>query len=121
VTPAAAQVRARFAVKHGQPVPPEVVGILLAELDARGVAIERVRELCEPEQDVELRQLIDELRRELAKERDVNRYNAHEWRAYRAQRDELLAAVKPVLNGEGVLGDVLRNLRGVIERIEADR
>lgn len=35
---------ARFEVKHGHYVEPEVVGVLLSELDARGVAIERVRE-----------------------------------------------------------------------------
>jgi hypothetical protein len=45
MTPDEAAAKARFAVKIGAPIPPEIVGVLLAELDARGVAIERVREL----------------------------------------------------------------------------
>lgn len=47
MTPDEAVAAARFGVKHGHYVEPEVVGVLLAELDARGVAIERVRELCD--------------------------------------------------------------------------
>lgn len=45
MTPDAAVVAARAAVKHGHALSPRIVGILLTELDARGVAIERVREL----------------------------------------------------------------------------
>jgi hypothetical protein len=45
VTPDEAQVQARFAVKYDDPVSPKVVGVLLAELDAHGVAIARIREL----------------------------------------------------------------------------
>jgi hypothetical protein len=45
MTPDAAMVAARAAVKCGHALSPRVVGALLAELDARGVAIERVREL----------------------------------------------------------------------------
>ena len=48
MTPDEAVAAARFGVKHGHYVEPEVVGVLLAELDARGVAIERVRELHTP-------------------------------------------------------------------------
>jgi hypothetical protein len=47
MTPDAAMVAARYAVKHDLLLPPRVVGVLLAELDARGVAIERVRRTCE--------------------------------------------------------------------------
>jgi hypothetical protein len=39
---------ARAVVKHDDWAPAWVVGVLLAELDARGVAIERVRELHRP-------------------------------------------------------------------------
>ena len=45
MTPDEAVAAARFTLKRGLPVPAGIVGVLLAELDARGVAIERVREL----------------------------------------------------------------------------
>jgi hypothetical protein len=51
MNPDEAVAAARFVVKHGhvrEQVPREVVGVLLGELDARGVAIERVRELHSP-------------------------------------------------------------------------
>jgi hypothetical protein len=52
MTPDEAMAAARAAVKHWHPLPPRIAGVLLAELDSRGVAIERVRELCN-EQRVE--------------------------------------------------------------------
>jgi hypothetical protein len=45
VNPEQAMAAARAVVKHDDWAPAWVVGVLLAELDARGVAIERVREL----------------------------------------------------------------------------
>ena len=49
MTPEEAVAAARFAVKYRLLLPAEAVGVLLAELDARGVAIARVRELVDRE------------------------------------------------------------------------
>jgi hypothetical protein len=49
MTPEQAMAAARAVVKYDDWAPAEVVGVLLAELDARGVAIERVRELHQDE------------------------------------------------------------------------
>jgi hypothetical protein len=49
MTPGEAVMAARWTLKRDVSCPPEVVGALLAELDSRGVAIERVRELLNDE------------------------------------------------------------------------
>jgi hypothetical protein len=52
VTPEQAVAAARWTLKRDVSCPPLVVGALLTELDSRGVAIERVRELHQPREEI---------------------------------------------------------------------
>jgi hypothetical protein len=67
----------------------------------------------------EVADVVDAQERELVKEREVNRYNAHEWKALRAQRDELLAAARKFL-AEQAPGAELA-LDELVTRFEQDR